>query len=397
MFPTFYFDTNTSTMKSGNDARIQTMTTIMIIGYCAHTLVVAYPEHLIPLGLFIGSVTCCSAIVYGIYTRENSLALTRDVFKNMDTNDVLKSIQGAISSLENTEGIVRSSRSDPEETFKILKLFHNGNLWEKLISQQMREIFVLTKLFISEEKFDFNNETDLELISCSKILDSASGGKDISYLDKLNNFDKIFNVINNKDYNLKALAAAFIMQIYFRSIVSNEKKYEKVIVKEKIPEIIINDIPVVQQNPQNPVENKIVLFGSNASKELQRAEGIPENVNYDRDSFCDIEFIRKDYPKQCVWLRAKDIQPRNNETMLIEDECEGSIEYFLCIFYHVKGKEIWMIAGLLLQLWLLRLKLRILSGNYLLQKNTSLAANTRLCSHLILKTKSSNSTTISLA
>lgn len=274
-------------------------------------MIILFPEDKYWCSLSLAAIFLSFEHLYECCLARNSLALSRELFEGLDVLDVVKCMNAAISTLENTEGLLRTANNDPRELLRVLKLFHNGSQWEKLRDIQLHELKVFPRGWLKKAGIDLRGEVDAELLAAASKIEALSG-KITDYGQKLENLEYIHQVAESKALNLKALAASFTIQIKFYSTVlkspANPKK--------------LHDKPLVPSTSPHPTT--MSFFPSLPC--FDRPEHVPSNVLYDAESFYDCEFPKVDFQDSCTWFRAKDIGPSDMELALFSDNCEDWIE-----------------------------------------------------------------------
>ncbi len=244
-----------------------------------------------------------------------SPSLNVKLFNNMDMNEVLRCMRRSMSSVENCAGVNRMISSDmerdAENMLRLLKLFSNGDVWATLAHQQEQEIGWLWGGSASS-KVALEEQDDPALLEAAKELRLYSGTQ-VPYREQLESLDRLETAAEDKYYNFKALAAAFIVQMNFRSVV-NEKK--AAVPPPPSDSRTTLEVPKSQPQPTKAttaVPGSFFAFNQGANNKSSQAEitrtDVPLNVCFDSAGFIDRDFVRHGYSGQCVWLRAKDIPP----------------------------------------------------------------------------------------
>eukprot|EP00826_Nyctotherus_ovalis_P020977 TRINITY_DN16686_c0_g4_i2.p1 TRINITY_DN16686_c0_g4~~TRINITY_DN16686_c0_g4_i2.p1 ORF type:complete len:286 (+),score=79.70 TRINITY_DN16686_c0_g4_i2:424-1281(+) len=266
--------------------------------------------------------------VYEFFLVYKTLTLSDKLFEGVSMGDMVKCMQNAVGTLENAEGYLRGTNNTPQALLKALKLFCNVDQWRKVKLQQRKELDLPLGASFNKEDIDLSGEDDQELLDTASKLELVSGGR-VERIEKLKNYERVCEVVGRKSLNLKALAAAFTIQISVHNIV-NVKKSATELRKEEAK--VQESITFIKKQELTQEGYSVPNLNLRRLEMGERPEEIPDNVQYDPTSFFDYNFAKGEFNDCCTWIRAKDIPPNDKQLALFSDaaycsdSCDGDIQ-----------------------------------------------------------------------
>lgn len=349
VFPIFVYDPRVSVVKSISRDKHQGLTTGLFLSLWVCSFVLLLPTNASLYFLLFSSVFQNFTYIYEFFLVYKTLTLSDRLFEGVSVGDMVKCMQSAVDTLENAEANLRGANNSPQALLKALRLFFNVNLWRKVKLQQRKELNLPLGASFSKEDIDLSGEDDQELLDAAGRLELISGGR-VERAEKLKNYARVCEVVGRKSLNLKALAAAFTIQVSVHNLVNVKKNAMELRKEEAKADESITFIKKQELTQEGyPVPN----LNLRKFEMGERPEEIPENVQYDPTSFFDHNFAKGEFNDCCTWIRAKDIPPNDKQLALFSDatycsdSCESDIQFSFSLQYRQGGlNDCWVIAAM---------------------------------------------------